>query len=1049
MNLANASIGANVVNASSELPGCEAIHLLSDDMSEIWLSDDDIPQWLCISLQYCTLLTPQTAYHTALEIRTVGWYCWHPYLTNPKEVRLHVSRDSIKFKIWDTFFASGRKEGIQLFCCEPINIELYPYIALEIVSTFGGNQTYMNRLYLYTDEMTYASTSFTHTSISSKSSTENEEDFMTGLPSERPIDRKKQAAKKSNDQSANNASSPVFLEASIPNLSTTAIDGRRVKSKLRGHKVSSRTSTESDVELSDDSLSSAPSSSSRVGNVTNHSVGSDEGSEKLLHDYDYVYYNNPGNESTQVDDSPVIPRPPRNGFLKYTEEANEITNADYRIQPSSNLDPDLIVGRSPRRVLKSVESDNEETRIKVEKLHQALGIDTGEDEDDMCDDFNGRRLEPALHISQQNTEPTRSTTVKFYSSVTTEQYDRSPSPIVNVRYEASKLNKTEGLSDQSEPGIRRHSQLDRGSSPSKVLWGDSMEDGFAPVSGEMDYHHHFTSNNERIVDNTVEFHSHPLHSSTLRGSTSSALITKTGNTLSAVSLAPSYPQRTSWEVFNDSDTSHEQVKVDPKPPSILRRKTSPPIIFEAGHQLAHLKATPTVEVNPTPKSINFSLGSIDSNAESLISDRDSSMFLSRHHPVIDIQNRNSRQQTQEFIESLTTPISSHSTVHEVDVRQQNADVRAEKNISSLYSDAIIASGGSQTTVISSQAIESFLDKRLITVEEKCNRIVELLETQLHQYGLQPSTSKCAPSIEVPSIISPQTTKNIRDFQDSLEEEYTNTFSSTIASAIPLVSEQPSVSIAPSDIHRDMTTEPTKLPAQLTPILVDESCQTVPDLLLGTCTDHRNTKIEQGTVAMTGHELDEIEKEKGNTSIIRSNISNNSQSSSQLTREQKNAINKIMKIKNDILNSYEDDDNDTQNHISTKRSKDIDPSSVLGYERGQITDAPMRREVTDEPVVEYRSSRTERLLEEMLMDLRIKAKLSVQQTKQPKETETSYSTKPRRSNGRIEGKNLISPTTKRQSETEDFGKLVQDLQKKVLMKTIKEAQLRILERNSSY
>ncbi len=146
MNFANPLFGAKVISSSSEVPGCSAEHVLSEDLSKIWLSEEGIPQWLCISLQDLSNLS-------SVEIRTVGWYCWHSYSTNPREVRLHVSRDGAKFRIWDTMTADRQRAGTQLFCIEPISASLYPFIAFEIMTTFGGSQTYVNQLYLFSEEV--------------------------------------------------------------------------------------------------------------------------------------------------------------------------------------------------------------------------------------------------------------------------------------------------------------------------------------------------------------------------------------------------------------------------------------------------------------------------------------------------------------------------------------------------------------------------------------------------------------------------------------------------------------------------------------------------------------------------------------------------------------------------------------------------------------------------------------------------------------------------------------------------------------------------------
>lgn len=144
-NYASKGEGAKLVDFSSELEGCDACHVLDPNLANIWLSEEGLPQWLCISLD-------GVRDKRDLVIRTIGWHCWHPYTTNPKEVTVHVSSDGAKFKIWDTFYAQQSK-GTQLFCCAPISASIYPYVALEVVQTFGGLQTYMNRVYFYCEEI--------------------------------------------------------------------------------------------------------------------------------------------------------------------------------------------------------------------------------------------------------------------------------------------------------------------------------------------------------------------------------------------------------------------------------------------------------------------------------------------------------------------------------------------------------------------------------------------------------------------------------------------------------------------------------------------------------------------------------------------------------------------------------------------------------------------------------------------------------------------------------------------------------------------------------
>lgn len=145
LNWATASRGAKLIDYSSQLGGCSAANVLDDDISNIWLSENGAPQWLCISLANLE--------RESVILRTIGWHCWHAYLTNPKLVSMHVSGDGAKFKLWDTFVCKQMR-GTQLFSCAPVDTSIYPYIALEVAQTFGGAQTYMNRVFMYSDEVT-------------------------------------------------------------------------------------------------------------------------------------------------------------------------------------------------------------------------------------------------------------------------------------------------------------------------------------------------------------------------------------------------------------------------------------------------------------------------------------------------------------------------------------------------------------------------------------------------------------------------------------------------------------------------------------------------------------------------------------------------------------------------------------------------------------------------------------------------------------------------------------------------------------------------------
>ena len=177
-NWANALNGAHIVDVSSEIEGCLAENALNNQLNSIWLTEEGLPQWICISLAKVTLNNnnnnnnnhssssssninsnkQDNQENENVIIRTVGWYCWHEYQTNPKVVTIHVSADGSKFKPWDTFTASMSSKEAQLFCCAPISTNIYPYLAIEVTETFGGNQTYMNEIFLYSEEMIAAPT---------------------------------------------------------------------------------------------------------------------------------------------------------------------------------------------------------------------------------------------------------------------------------------------------------------------------------------------------------------------------------------------------------------------------------------------------------------------------------------------------------------------------------------------------------------------------------------------------------------------------------------------------------------------------------------------------------------------------------------------------------------------------------------------------------------------------------------------------------------------------------------------------------------------------
>ena len=62
---------------------------------------------------------------------------------------------NVVLKLFFTLFTSG----VQIFPCSPINTAIFSFVAYEIISTYGGAQTYMNLIYLFTDDISsYLST---------------------------------------------------------------------------------------------------------------------------------------------------------------------------------------------------------------------------------------------------------------------------------------------------------------------------------------------------------------------------------------------------------------------------------------------------------------------------------------------------------------------------------------------------------------------------------------------------------------------------------------------------------------------------------------------------------------------------------------------------------------------------------------------------------------------------------------------------------------------------------------------------------------------------
>jgi hypothetical protein len=429
------------------------------------------------------------------------------------------------------------------------------------------------------------------------------------------------------------------------------------------------------------------------------------------------------------------------------------------------------------------------------------------------------------------------------------------------------------------------------------------------------------------------------------------------------------------------------------------------------------------------------------------------------------------------------------------------------------SEVVTASGGSHFSAMSTSAtsqlsmVESILDKRLLTVEEKCDRIMQLLESRLHA---SPPLNRSSPALldttrDVPvqpsfpasrnSAIStsPLVTKHCEEKPMSLlevanfqiqapqltrSEDVNNTFATTITTvaSTPFQSAQLRThhSSAPQHPgHHEL--EDIISPSRRIPILVDEGCQTWEDKPCtgaGITEDNRNVMTTNELDGAHGNVFVDMNKSRNDNSETKDKSPGISRQKSEsaathrysLTNSQQKALEKISKIKQELLDSDEDDGQkqelsdrrhhhhhhhqekkDRKNKRKSQSSSSLVQMNVKGVEASDATMAmPQEPDHSMNTIPELRTRRTERLLEEILADLRAKAKLSVMHSDRS-------NVSPLRQHP-VSGLSLSSRSSaiERSSAVPqladaDITHLVKELQQKVLLRTMKEAQLRILEK----
>ncbi|CAM9646446.1 unnamed protein product [Choristocarpus tenellus] len=167
INIASSRLGAHVVRFSSEMPGCLAANVLDENPNHLWLSDptQGLPQHIVITLRPSSVALGLEGVSCEevkedLEIRTMGWYCWHAYSTNPAHVNLYLSSDGISWTLWDSVFGES-KAGIQVHEIRAFRTLQTPFIKFEVARCFGAQQAYFNRLYLHSESVEKTGTALT------------------------------------------------------------------------------------------------------------------------------------------------------------------------------------------------------------------------------------------------------------------------------------------------------------------------------------------------------------------------------------------------------------------------------------------------------------------------------------------------------------------------------------------------------------------------------------------------------------------------------------------------------------------------------------------------------------------------------------------------------------------------------------------------------------------------------------------------------------------------------------------------------------------------
>ncbi|TNV80220.1 hypothetical protein FGO68_gene958 [Halteria grandinella] len=121
--------------------------LLSDDPRKLWLSPQNSSRSQDIPTLILDISDP--SFERPEFFRALGLSCWHAYTSNPETIKLSISSDGVNFVHWQNLKVELRA-GRQVFKLrEKVRGGDLKYLKLEIIKIHGGQQTYINQLFLY------------------------------------------------------------------------------------------------------------------------------------------------------------------------------------------------------------------------------------------------------------------------------------------------------------------------------------------------------------------------------------------------------------------------------------------------------------------------------------------------------------------------------------------------------------------------------------------------------------------------------------------------------------------------------------------------------------------------------------------------------------------------------------------------------------------------------------------------------------------------------------------------------------------------------------